>query len=220
MPDAAELAAMDMQHVAQLLRSQSAQIEALRAQIEWFKRQIFGQKSERYAAQPDAQQMHLGELMPAVPVPVPVPAPEAEAEHDVPAHKRRKPKTDFADDRASVPFFDEARVPVVSIEVPNPEVRGLSAEEVAAQYEIVGEKHSHRLAQRPGAYVVLKYVRTTIKRRTPLDGVQTLHCPPAPAGVIEGSRADVSFIAGVMVDKFQWHLPLASTSGSPRPASR
>jgi len=26
--------------------------------------------------------------------------------------------------------------------------------------------------------------------------------------VIEGSRADVSFIAGVLVDKFQWHLPL------------
>ena len=45
MPDAAELAAMDMQHVAQLLRAQAAQIEGLRAQIEWFRRQIFGQKS-------------------------------------------------------------------------------------------------------------------------------------------------------------------------------
>ena len=51
MPDAAELAAMDMQHVAQLLRAQAAQIEGLRAQIEWFRRQIFGQKSERYAPQ-------------------------------------------------------------------------------------------------------------------------------------------------------------------------
>lgn len=59
MPDAAELAAMDMQHVAQLLRSQAAQIE-------WFKRQIFGQKSERYAPQPDAQPLHLGEMMPVV----------------------------------------------------------------------------------------------------------------------------------------------------------
>jgi hypothetical protein len=46
--------------------------------------------------------------------------------------------------------------------------------------------------------VVLKYVRTVIKQRD----TQTLHCPPAPAGVIEGSRADVSFIVGVMVDKF------------------
>jgi len=204
MPDAAELAGMDMQHVAQLLRSQAAsndalrsQIEALRAQIEWFKRQIFGQKSERYAPQPDVQQMHLGELMPVV-------AAAPEAEQDVPAHKRRRARSDFTDDATSVPFFDEARVPVVSIEVPNPEVQGLSAEQVAQQYEVVGQKVSHRLAQRPGAYVVLKYVRPVIKRRD----TQTLHCPPAPVGVIEGSRADVSLLAGVMVDKFQWHLPL------------
>jgi transposase len=204
MPDAAELAGMDMQHVAQLLRSQAAsndalrsQIEALRAQIEWFKRQIFGQKSERYAPQPDVQQMHLGELMPVV-------AAAPEAEQDVPAHKRRRARSAFTDDATSVPFFDEARVPVVSIEVPNPEVQGLSAEEVAQQYEVVGQKVSHRLAQRPGAYVVLKYVRPAIKRRD----TQTLHCPPAPVGVIEGSRADVSLLAGVMVDKFQWHLPL------------
>ena len=32
--------------------------------------------------------------------------------------------------------------------------------------------------------------------------------PPAPAGVIEGSRVDVSFIAGLLVDKFCHHLPL------------
>ena len=47
-PDAAEVAALSVQQVVQLLRSQAAanevlrnQIEALRAQIEWFRRQIF-----------------------------------------------------------------------------------------------------------------------------------------------------------------------------------
>ncbi len=43
-----------------------------------------------------------------------------------------------------------------------------------------------------------------LKRRE----TQTIHCSPAPAGVIEGSRADVSFLAGLLVDKFAWHLPL------------
>jgi len=204
-PDAAELAAMDMQHVAQLLRSQAAQIQALHAQIEWFKRQIFGQKSERYAAQPDAQQLHLGEMLAVL-------APEVEdAAATVAEHKRRKARTDFADsadDTASAAFFDESKVPVLSIEVPNPELQGLSAEQLAEDFEIVGHKVSHRLAQRPGAYVVLKYVRPVVKRRVPLAGAQTLHCPAAPVGVIEGSRADVSFVAGVMVDKFEWHLPL------------
>ena len=33
------------------------------------------------------------------------------------------------------------------------------------------------------------------------------HCPNAPVGVIEGSRADVSFIAGLLIDKFAYHLP-------------
>ena len=203
-PDAAEVAALDAQQVVQLLRSLGAandalrnQVEALRAQVEWFKRQVFGQKSERYAAQPDPLQMHLGELMPGVPA-------EPETTQQVPAHTRRKPRSDFADDSASAPFFDEAKVPVVSIELPNPEVQGLSPEQVAEQYEVVGEKVSHRLAQRPGSYVVLKYVRRVIKRR---DSA-TLHCPAAPIGVIDGSRADVSFIAGVVVDKFAWHLPL------------
>ena len=31
---------------------------------------------------------------------------------------------------------------------------------------------------------------------------------PAPVGVIESSRADVSFIVGLLLDKFAWHLPL------------
>jgi transposase len=104
-PDAAELAALDLPPVVQqVLRAQAAQIEALRAQLEWFKRQLFGQKSERFAPLPDAQQMHLGELMPAVPT-----APEAQ--QDVPAHKRRKARSDFTDEGAGAPFFDESKVP-------------------------------------------------------------------------------------------------------------
>ena len=75
---------------------------------------------------------------------------------------------------------------------------------------MIGEKVSHRLAQRPGSYVILKYVRSVIKRRD----TQVLSCPAAPVGVIDGGRADVSFIAGMMrgwpraIDKFAFHLPL------------
>jgi transposase len=54
------------------------------------------------------------------------------------------------------------------------------------------------------SYVVLKYVRPVIKLRE----TETLHTAPAPVGVLEGSRADVSLLAGVLVDKFLYHLPL------------
>ncbi|WP_426212020.1 IS66 family transposase [Massilia sp. TWP1-3-3] len=37
---------------------------------------------------------------------------------------------------------------------------------------------------------------------------QALSCPPAPVGVIDGSRADVSFVVGMVMDKFDYHLPL------------
>jgi transposase len=35
-----------------------------------------------------------------------------------------------------------------------------------------------------------------------------LVCAPAPMSVIEGSRAEVSFVAGLLIDKFAYHLPL------------
>ena len=52
--------------------------------------------------------------------------------------------------------------------------------------------------------MVLKYVRPVIKRRD----TQVLSCPPAPVGVIDGSRADVSFVVGMMIDKMLYHQPL------------
>jgi hypothetical protein len=55
------------------------------------------------------------------------------------------------------------------IVVPNPEVADLAPD----AYEVIGEKVTYRLAQRPGAYVVLKYVRQVIK----LKETQAIHCP-------------------------------------------
>jgi len=46
----------------------------------------------------------------------------------VAAHTRREPQPDAAVGEAdSVPFFDEARVPVQTIELPDPHTEGLSA---------------------------------------------------------------------------------------------
>jgi transposase len=203
--NATEVAAGDAQQIARMLVAKDAaidqlqqQIQALQHQLEWFKRQLFGSKSERFAPMPDAQQMHLGQVL-GQDLSVPASS-EGGGQQQVSSHTRRRPRSDMADDGASAPFFDDSKVPVLTIELPNPETKDLGPD----QYEVVGEKTSHRLAQRPGSYVVLKYVRPVIKRHD----TQTLHCPPAPLGVIEGSRADVSFIVGLLVDKFAWHLPL------------
>ena len=67
-----------------------------------------------------------------------------------------------------------------------------------------GEKITYRLAQRPGSYVVLKYIRPVVKRKS--DGC--LITVPAPDGLWAGSMVDVSVVAGILVDKFAYHLPL------------
>jgi len=102
------------------------------------------------APEPNPLQMHLGQMLNDSAV-----LPEQpQAASTVPAHTRRKSHRDFADEVRDAPFFDAAVVPVQTIEVPNPEAQGLAPE----QYEVVGEKVSHWLAQRPDSFVVLKYV--------------------------------------------------------------
>jgi len=178
-----------------LVQTLTATVQSLQSQLEWFQRQMFGTKSERLRVLENAQQLALGEVLAAPPQTVPA------KERLVAAHKRREPQQDAAVGEAdSVPFFDEARVPVETIELPDPQTEGLRADE----YEVISQKVSYRLAQRPGSYVVLKYLRSVIKR---VDN-QAISCAPAPVGVIDGSRADVSFVVGLLVDKFAYHLPL------------
>src|SRR4030095_16743463 len=82
----------------------------------------------------------------------------------------------------------------------NPEVADLPPD----AYDVIGEKVTSRLGQRPGAYVILKYRRPLIKRKD----TEVLSCPPAPPAVFEKSFADVSVVAGILIDKFTYHLPL------------
>ncbi len=186
---AAQMAELSRQYEASLREN-----EQLRAQLDWFRRQLFGKKSEKRLVEPDAAQGTLGEAFDAA---SDTPAPGKKTR--VAGHDRHTaPKHPGADE--STLFFDEDKVPVEVIAVPNPDTVGLDPED----YEVIGEKVSHRLAQRPGSYVILKYVRPVIKRRD----TRELSCPAAPMGVIEGSRADVSFIVGMMVDKCAYHQPL------------
>jgi transposase len=112
------------------------------------------------------------------------------------AYQRRttRPQTDETD----TPLRFDPSVPVEEIRVPAPE--GVTPE----THERVSEKTTERLAQRPASYVVLRYVREVWKRKA--DG--QLLGAPAPAAVLERSLADVSLLAGLVIDKFQYHLPL------------
>ena len=100
-----------------------------------------------------------------------------------------------------LPFFDESKVPVQTLTLVHADVQGLSPD----QYEVIGEKVTYRIAQRPGAYHVLKIRRPVIKIKS---SAQILLSAGTGRAVLDGSRADVSFAAGLLMDKFAWHIPL------------
>ncbi len=91
--------------------------------------------------------------------------------------------------------FDDS-VPVRVIDVPAP--KGLE------DGGIITTHSTFRLAQRRASYEILEYRCPVIK--APNTGKpQTI---PAPENIFGGSLADVSFLAGMLVDKFAYHLPL------------
>jgi transposase len=174
----------------------SAQVKELSAQVKWFQNQLFGQKSERRIPEVPSEQLFLGQQFQDK---------TASAETEtVKEHDRKKRNTQSYDGDCQKLFFDPDVVPVEEIEIANPEVEGLSEDE----YEVIGQKVSYRLAQRPGVYVILKYIRNVTKKISHREGEKKISCPPMPFEVFEKSHADVSFLAGLLIDKFQYHLPL------------
>jgi len=169
----------------------------LQRQVEWFKRQLFGRKSERRLGAPDPQQLSLSGLLTTPAAPADRPPPPTET---VKAYQRRVRFASTTDPYSDGELRFDAAVPVQEIVLANPEVAELSPD----AYEVIGEKVTYRLAQRPGAYVILKYVRPVIKRKD----TQSLSSPPAPPAVFEKSFADVSLLAGLLIDKFCYYLPL------------
>ncbi len=169
------------------------QVAQLKHQLDWFKRQLFGAKSEKRI---DIDTSHQADLLAGLGI---TPAPIDAVPTEQITYQRRKKQRDANTVTDTGLRFDDG-VPVQTIELPNPEVDDLPDDEL----EQISEKVSYRLAQRPGSYVILKYVRKVVKRRE----TQTLHTALMPENVLEKSIADVSFLAGMLVDKFLYHLPL------------
>jgi len=175
---------------SQLLDTEQ-QLAALRNQLDWFKRQLFGERSEkRLLIDPVLQPDLLAGLGGAAAVDT------KPADSQTITYQRRAPRSDdFVSDQGL--RFDES-VPIETVYLDPP------YDLPADRYQQLTEKLSYRLAQRPGSYVILKYVRPLVKRIDSGELIET----PAPENVLDKSVADVSFLAGLLVDKFVYHLPL------------
>lgn len=178
---------------AEKVRLLEQKVASLEQQLDWFKRQVFGRKSEKRRIEdcPEQPLLNGWEL----------PKPEATAgskERETITYSRNKNRSSDCATATGLRFTES--VPKKTIRIKAPELEGPNAHE----YEVIREERSYRLAQRSASYVVLEYIRPVLKHTPTLTMTQ----PPAPPSLWEGTLADVSFVAGMLVDKFVYHEPL------------
>jgi len=181
-----------------LTQQQAETIKQLQTQLDWFKKQLFGEKSEKRVALSEG--VHQPSLFDSQSAPD---TPEDQCPRQQVSYSRRKGKKDREESVTDSGLRFDETVPVERIEIPSPELNG----ECGDQYEVIGEKRLHRLAQRPGSYVILEYTTPVVKPKV-FEGEIDIITAPFPAAVFEGTIADVSLLAGMLVDKFIYHLPL------------
>jgi transposase len=167
-------------------------ILVLKQQLDWFKRQLFGRKSEKQLLEESSLQGLLFATDKKVS--------SSETSTDIKAHQRKSNKQLNGDEVNETGLRFDASVPTKIIDIPAPELQGKDAD----NYEIIGYKETNRLAQQPGSYTILIYRRPVVRHKSE----HTVKTPLAPSNVLDGCYADVSLIAGLMVDKGVYHLPL------------
>jgi len=164
----------DLQASNALLRQE---VQQLKQQLDWFKKQIFGQKSEKRFVDNSTHPSLFDEL--------PVPD-DSKTEKQTITYKRRKNKQRDKECVTEKGLRFDKQVPVEIITIEAPQMQGPDAQD----YEVIDEKVTRRLAQRPGSYVVLEYRRQMVKHKTN----QTLNTAAAPETVFEKSMVHFSFL--------------------------
>lgn len=169
-----------------------AEVEQLKHQLDWFKRQLFGQKSEKQIiGQPGQGNLFERQNPQAI---------KPEKTTEIKAHKRRS-KQRSPDEVNNTGLRVDLSVPTETIEILSPELSGPHAD----QFKIVGWDEVSKLSMRPGSYVILLQRIAKVCRKSDESFLPTPH---APGRVLDGTCLDVSCLAGLMVDKACYHLPL------------
>ena len=154
-------------------QEKARRLEAER-QLAWFKKQLFGQKSEKRSGPiAEVEQLSLGEGTEGEHRPV-------EKTVSVKAHAREITKSS-ANPKDEKPVRFDDSVPKTRRVILPSEIERLDESE----YEIIGERVTQRLVQTPSSYQVEEVVRPVVK----LKGEDRLVTAPAEPGVRERSLA-------------------------------
>ena len=173
------------------LAERDAKIIYLEEQIDWFKRQIFGKKSER-VVDVNHEQLKFDGFENAN-------QPKTETQ-TIPAHERKK-RTSTGKDTIKLP--EDLPVETTVVDIPEEEK---VCKETGVPLQKIGEEVSHKLAYRPGSYFLKKIVRP--KYVHPKQEEKGVIIAPMPDSLLPKCRADESLLADIITRKFVDHLPL------------
>ena len=142
---------------------QGDQIKLLQEQLDWFKRQLFGKRSEKIIDNPNQLSLEL-ELEQIT---------QELKEQTIAAHKRRKQAK--GKDKLTLP--DNLPVETKILDLPKEEKTCLQTGQPLVK---IGEEISRKLAHKPGSY----YIKEIIRPKYALPNNEGIAIHPMPEGII------------------------------------
>lgn len=168
------------------------EINHLKEQLEWCRRQIFGKRSEKMVANLNEVQLCFDGFDKL--------ESKSEEKQKIAAHEKSKPKRD-GQHKISLP----SDMPVERVVIDIPEEDKI-CKETGKPLIKIGEEVSIKLAHKPGSYYIKEIVRP--KYALPADSEGGIVTASLPESLLTRCQADESFLAEVIVKKFADHLPL------------
>ena len=167
-------------------------VHHLEEQLAWFKRQIFGKRSEREVSNLNSQQLLLEGFENL--------ATKEIEKKTVAAHTRKKPNRD-GKDKISLP--EDLPVQTTILDIPEEQKVCQETGEPLVQ---IGVEVSHKLAHESGSYYIKEIIRPKYAHpQREENGILTAELPDS---LLPKCRADESFLAEIITRKFADHLPL------------
>lgn len=164
----------------------------LKEQLEWFKRQFFGKRSEREVSNLNSQQLIFEGFE--------SPTHKEEKKKTVAAHERKAPNRDGKD---KIILPDDLPVQTIVLDIPEEEK---VCPETGTPLVQIGVEVSHKLAHKPGSFFIKEIIRPKYAHpKKEENGILTADLPDS---LLPRCRADESLLAEIITKKFADHLPL------------
>jgi len=174
----------------QFLRNE---VSLLREQVEWFRRQFFGQRTEKIKS-------HLGDVQPLLPGIDIAQEGQEETVQTIAPHQRRKVRRE-GQDKITLPPDLPVEREIIDISQAD-KVCGVTGK-VLIQ---IGEEVTRKLAYKPDSYYIKEIVRP--KYALPEGSEGGICTASLPDSLLTRCQADESFLADILTKKFADHLPL------------